>query len=298
MIYINGGIVFKLMVKTHKTTGLKYLCITKRKNYEEYLGSGVYWKKHLEKYGKLITTEILFETDDYKLFVDKCNHFSIMYDVVSSNEWANIVPETGYNNNDGLPNVVLFWMHADEETKKEIIKRRSENIRKGHYSKKDNADKIYHVIGSKVSYWWETANNETKEHILNSLWEGQKEWRKKLSEEEKKAIYNRSLGEWHKNSTFEQLSNRNRKARLNISPESRERRKKKLQALHKTGKYDHTWAKMSEERKGHNNPAAKKVEIEGTIYLCIKDACEDLNLTRAIVSNRLKSEKYPAWKKL
>lgn len=286
------------MIKTHNITGLKYLCITKRENYEEYLGSGVYWSNHLDAHGREVSTELLFKTDDYEEFVEKCNHYSMLYDVVFSKEWANLVPETGYNNNDGLPNVVLFWLYADDETKKEIIKRRSEKIKENHYSKKDNADAIYEVIGAKISFWWKNLEDHTKDHILKSLWEGQQKWRETLSEEDRKLIYKRSLGQWHEKATFEQLSERNRKARLNTSPESKERRKKKIQMNHATGKYKHIWKKMSSERQGSDNPAAKKVEIEGKIYMCIKDACEDLNFTRAIVSNRLKSEKYPNWKKI
>ena len=288
--------MFKLMIKTHCVTGLKYLCITKRENYEEYLGSGTYWTNHLEKHGKSITTELIYQTEDYKDFVDRCNHYSMLYDVVYSKEWANLVPETGYNNNDGLPNVVLFWMYADEETKKEIVKKRSESIKENHYSKKEQSEDIYQIIGSKVSKWWENMEEKTKTHILSNLWEGNRKWRSTLSEEEKRLIYERSIGQWTRNATFEQLSERNRRARLNTSPESKERRKKKIQENHETGKYKHIWKKMSRERQGANNPSAKKVEIEGKIYMCIKDACEDLNLTRAIVSNRLKSEKYPLWK--
>lgn len=290
--------MFKLMIKTHKVTGLKYLCITKRQNYKKYLGSGTYWKNHLEKHGRDIETQLIFSTEDYRIFVDKCNHYSMLYDVVFSKEWANLVPETGYNNNDGLPNVVLFWMYADEETKREIIKKRNASIKENHYSKKETSAEIYEIIGAKVSQWWENMNDETKTRILSNLWEGHRKWRNNLSEEEKKLIYERSIGQWTRNATFEQLSERNRKARLNTSLESKERRKKKLQALHATGKYKDSWEKMSQERQGSDNPAAKKVEIEGKIYMCIKDACKDLNLTRAIVSNRLKSEKYPTWKRL
>jgi hypothetical protein len=290
--------VFKLMIKTHNVTGLKYLCITKREKYEEYLGSGTYWSNHLEKYGKSITTQILFQSDDYKVFVENCNYYSMLYDVVSSKEWANLVPETGYNNDDGLPNVVLFWLYADDETKQEIIHKRTESIKNNHYSKSEDADAIYQIIGAKVSSWWKNMPEDTKDKILSSLWEGQRKWRENLSDDEKKEIYERSLGQWKRNASFEELSEKNRMARLNTSPEVKERRKKKLQALHATGKYNDSWEKMSEERQGADNPAARKVEIDGVVYLCIKDVCEDLGLTRAVVSNRLKSEKYQSWKRL
>jgi len=290
--------MFKLMIKTHKITGLKYLCITKRDDYEEYLGSGVYWKNHIKKHGESISTEVVFESDDYAAFVEKCNHYSMLYNVVDSKKWANLVPETGYNNNDGMPNVVLFWMYADEETKEEIIKRRTKSIKEGHYSKKEHSDVIYEIIGSKVSLWWKNMTDEKKGHILSNLWKGYQKWRETLSEDDKREIYERSLGEWKKNATFDQLSERNRNARLNTPPEIKERRKMKIQKNHKTGKYDHLWKKMSEDRQGANNPAAKKIEIDGKIYFSIKEACDDLSITRAVLSNRLKSEKYQSYKRL
>jgi hypothetical protein len=290
--------MFKLMIKTHNVTGLKYLCITKREKCEEYLGSGTYWLKHLEKYGNSINTEILFQSDDYEVFVDKCNYYSMLYDVVSSEEWANLVPETGYNNNDGLPNVVLFWLYADDETKQEIIHKRNVSIKNNHFSKKEDADAIYQVISAKLSSWWENMPENNKNKILSNLWEGQRKWRETLSDDDKKIIYERSLGQWIRNASFEELSEKNRTARLNTSLESKERRKIKLQALHATGKYNDSWKKMSQERLGADNPAAKKVEIDGIVYLCIKDACESLGLTRAVVSSRLNSEKYSSWKRL
>jgi hypothetical protein len=53
--------IYKLYVKTHKVTGLKYLGYTSDPNPYQYLGSGKYWMRHLEKHGKDITTEILHE---------------------------------------------------------------------------------------------------------------------------------------------------------------------------------------------------------------------------------------------
>jgi hypothetical protein len=290
--------MFKLMIKTHNVSGLRYLCITKRKNYIKYLGSGTYWKNHLKKHGENISTTLLFETNDYKEFVNMCNHYSQLYNVAFSKDWANLVPETGYNNNDGLPNVVLFWLYADNETKRDIIKKRTESLKENHYSKKADSDAIYEIIGAKVSSWWKVMDDNTKNYILSCLWKGQKKWRDNLSDKEKRAIYEKSIAQWTKNATFEQLSEKNKNARLNISEESAERRKKKIQDVWATGIHNHLFEKMSQERQGSKNPAAKKVEINGKVYLCIKDACENLNLTRAVVSNRLNSEKYPNWKRL
>lgn len=77
--------------------GLKYLGKTTRSPFE-YSGSGLYWKRHLKKHNfknSDIKTTILFESfskDELRL---KGIYYSELYDIVSSNEWANIRPETG-----------------------------------------------------------------------------------------------------------------------------------------------------------------------------------------------------------
>lgn len=93
--------IYYLMVKTHINTGLKYLCQTKRKDPHTYLGSGDYWKPHLTKHGKEITTEILRECQSKEELREWGLYYSNLWDVVNArNEtgkkiWANLVPESG-----------------------------------------------------------------------------------------------------------------------------------------------------------------------------------------------------------
>lgn len=246
--------MFRLMIKQHNVTGLKYLCITKRKDYENYTGSGVYWKNHLKTHGIDFQTEVLHECEDYETFVDICNYYSEKLDVVMSSDWANIVPETGYNNNDGSPNVVLFWVYADQATKDEIVKKRNESIKKGHYSKKDGAEMIYEVIAKKNKQWWATLSEETKHKIVESLCNGRNMWYNGLSDTEKISIYERTLGKWLSQVSKEELSVKNRSARLNTSTESKDRRKQKIQEVYKTGKHDEYAKRLSVERSGAGNP--------------------------------------------
>lgn len=56
--------------------------------------------------------------------------------------------------------------------------------------------------------------------------------------------------------------------------------------------------RLSENRKGSNNPAAKKCQIDGVIFNSIIDACKTLGLTRNIISGRLRSNNFPNYKKL
>lgn len=85
-----------LYVKT-SPFGLKYLGKT-TKNPNTYMGSGKIWKRHLIKH-KLtsndITTEIIFETENVDELIKKGIELSEQYNVVKSDEWANLRLESG-----------------------------------------------------------------------------------------------------------------------------------------------------------------------------------------------------------
>jgi hypothetical protein len=93
--------IYYLMVKTHNTTGLKYLCQTKKKDPHKYLGSGKYWIKHLAYYGKNIRTEIILETTDKQFLNDTGRYYSIIWKITTSMDnfgnriWSNAIAETG-----------------------------------------------------------------------------------------------------------------------------------------------------------------------------------------------------------
>jgi hypothetical protein len=78
--------------------GLNYLGFTTSKNPCEYRGSGKYWKLHLKCHkinNKDVETIILCETDDKEELRKIGTHYSELYDIVKSNEWANLIFETG-----------------------------------------------------------------------------------------------------------------------------------------------------------------------------------------------------------
>lgn len=85
---------YYLYVKTHNETGLKYLGQTSSDPYT-YRGSGTRWKNHLKKHGNNVSTEILLETDDKSDLKEKGIKYSKLYDVVKSQEWANLKVEEG-----------------------------------------------------------------------------------------------------------------------------------------------------------------------------------------------------------
>jgi hypothetical protein len=88
-------IIYYLMVKTHTVTGLKYLCQTKKSDPHNYLGSGKYWRLHLKTHGNDIHTEILKECSSKLELREWGIHYSNLWNVTKSNEWANLKDETG-----------------------------------------------------------------------------------------------------------------------------------------------------------------------------------------------------------
>jgi len=84
-----------LYKKTHNLTGLKYLGKTVSKDPFLYPGSGTYWKRHLIKHGNNVTTEILKECKTEKDVIYWGQYYSKLWNVVESNDWANLIEEAG-----------------------------------------------------------------------------------------------------------------------------------------------------------------------------------------------------------
>jgi hypothetical protein len=87
--------IYYLYQKTHNLTGLKYLGQTQKKDPYMYTGSGKYWRLHLSKHGYDVTTEILRECESMQEIEEWGKYYSILWNVVQSNEWANLKPESG-----------------------------------------------------------------------------------------------------------------------------------------------------------------------------------------------------------
>lgn len=85
------------MIKTHNQTGLKYLCYTQSEGvyYDNYKGSGKHWKSHLKKHGDDITTDLIYESNNYDEFKLYAIAKSLEHDIVNSDEWANLKVEDG-----------------------------------------------------------------------------------------------------------------------------------------------------------------------------------------------------------
>jgi hypothetical protein len=98
---------YKLLLKTHVKTNLKYLCKTIKDDYISYKGSGKIWKAHLKKYGRDVLNIVIYQTDDLEEFTKVCLHQSYEMDIVNSAEFANLKPEHGLDGGDTFSNQSL-----------------------------------------------------------------------------------------------------------------------------------------------------------------------------------------------
>tara|TARA_Y200000002_G_scaffold373685_1_gene373206 strand:- start:536 stop:1759 length:1224 start_codon:yes stop_codon:yes gene_type:complete len=84
-----------LLLKTHRKTGLKYLCYTTKSDPFKYKGSGKRWRLHLRKHGADLETKILGVFDNEEQLKELGRHYSKLWDVVKSDEFANLRVEEG-----------------------------------------------------------------------------------------------------------------------------------------------------------------------------------------------------------
>jgi hypothetical protein len=88
-----------LYIKQHNITGLKYFGKTSSKDPHRYLGSGTYWRAHLKKHGRQVSTiwcQLFTEKDK---LIEYALTFSKLHNITESNEWANLKPENGLDGN-------------------------------------------------------------------------------------------------------------------------------------------------------------------------------------------------------
>ena len=145
--------MYYLYVKTHNITGLKYLGQTIRDPYK-YRGSGKFWIRHIKKYGYDVSTEILLETTSKEQLTERGIYYSTKYNIVSSNQWANLKEETG----DGG--------FSDEMRSKSRTPEAITKLKNNHWAKTDpNRQKAHAVKAAKSRL----MTDEIKRSISESL---------------------------------------------------------------------------------------------------------------------------------
>lgn len=150
--------MYYLYVKTHNITGLKYLGQTIRDPYK-YKGSGKIWQRHIKKHGYNVHTEILLQTESKEKLTERGLFYSKLFNVVSSNSWANLKEETG----DGG--------FSDESRFKSKLPESIEKIKRNHWAKKDPIKQKQHASKAAKS---RQMNDDIKLSISKSLIETNK----------------------------------------------------------------------------------------------------------------------------
>lgn len=173
----------------HNVTGLKYFCKTSRlSRVSSYKGSGKYWTSHLNKHGKDVTVGVLgFYTDKQRCF-DAAKKFSVDNNVAYSEEWANLIEETG------MPGAIMagekntfYGKKHSEESKKLISENKSgKSVNKGAYRSPEHRAKISSALKGR------------KKPGLSEKLTG-----RKLSQETIEKLRQKSLAYWAKQRTLE-----------------------------------------------------------------------------------------------
>jgi hypothetical protein len=171
-----------LYVKTHNTTGLKYLGKTTKKDPHKYPGSGTVWRRHLDKHGYDYSTEILLETDDKSKIKDAGIYYSNLWNVVNSKEWANLKPETG---DGGDMSMCQAWQEAMLKQEK----------RTGEKNPMFNTPCYYKMSDQEIANWKDNIRKSTLGKPKPKTSEGlRKRW-------ETQEHFNKGKEPWNKGKT-------------------------------------------------------------------------------------------------
>ena len=103
-----------LYIKQHNQTGLKYFGKHSGSDPTKYIGSGVYWRRHLSTHGNDVSTIWCQLFENKQSLIEYASRFSEKNNIVKSNEWANLKPESGL---DGSGNIIQHWYNNGVENK-------------------------------------------------------------------------------------------------------------------------------------------------------------------------------------
>jgi hypothetical protein len=134
-----------LLVMEHNITGLKYFCkTTLLDRVHRYKGSGVVWTKHMREHGFNVKVGLLGFYIDKDRCLNAAKNFSIENNIVDSDEWANLVIETGKNGASLIGELNPFYgkKHSPEVIKKMRVQRLGISVNKGAYQSPEKRAKI------------------------------------------------------------------------------------------------------------------------------------------------------------
>lgn len=87
---------YYLMVKEAVGLGIKYLCkCTDGRNPHEYRGSGILWRRIINKHGCDIKTTVIGHYETNEELRKHGEYYSQLWNIVADKSWANLIPEIG-----------------------------------------------------------------------------------------------------------------------------------------------------------------------------------------------------------
>ena len=188
-----------LLVMEHNVTGMKYFCKTTLfSRIRSYKGSGIAWTKHLKEHGNDIKVTVHGFYLNKHTCIEAAKSFSIEHNIVESNEWANLVIETGNNGAimKGERNPFYGKSHTPETAERLRLQKIGKSVNKGAYQSPEKRAKISAslkgrsnpVISAKLK-----GRKLTEEHKANAI-EGRKGYTHSMETKEKLRLA--SLAQW------------------------------------------------------------------------------------------------------
>lgn len=190
-----------LLVMEHNITGLKYFCKTSCVDrVKRYKGSGVAWTRHLKEHGTDVTVGVLGFYLDEQRCLDAAKKFSEDNDIVVSNGWANLIPETGKKSGSmaGERNPFYGKKHSPETAERIRLQKIGRSVNKGAYRSPEQRQKISEALKGRSNPSVSAAlrgRKLTKEHILNSV-NARKGYKHSMETREK--LKQKALEQWAK----------------------------------------------------------------------------------------------------
>lgn len=251
----------RLYVKRHSVTGLRYFGKSIRKDIEKYKGSGTRWYNHIKKHGKehVVTEWVSDWFYDKEELVSFALSFSEIFDVVDSDEWANLIAENGL---DGAPI--------------------------GHEGHKFTAEQLNKISTASKKRWQDSDYRIRVTESQSASWTDQRKntQAKKLSgkkrPEHSEAMKGHKLKNNHpffnEHKTIEHRQNISKS--LTGKSKSDDHKINLKKAIHNRSPDE--WQKILDKRR-----SKPKVEIGGVVYSSVKHAAEVLGISPYLAKKRV-----------
>lgn len=134
-----------LLVMEHNITGLKYFCkTTLLDRVRRYKGSGTRWTNHLKVHGTDVKVGLLGFYVEEERCRNAAKQFSVENNIVESDEWANLVEETGMMGASmkGERNSFYGKTHTPEAIEAIRLKNTGKHYNKGAYRSPEHRAKL------------------------------------------------------------------------------------------------------------------------------------------------------------